>query len=56
MRGGGPITSRNAASGVVEIPDDDPDDITQMYTPYHAWLIAGRNFILQRLKMSTNLK
>jgi len=28
VRGGGPATTRN---GVVEIPDDDPDDITQMY-------------------------
>ena len=32
-RGGGPSTIRNAASGVVEIPDDDPADITQMYYP-----------------------
>ena len=31
IRGGGPTTTRNAASGVIEIPDDDPADITQMY-------------------------
>jgi DNA excision repair protein ERCC-4 len=29
VRGGAPITSRNA-SGVVEIPDDNPDDLSQM--------------------------
>ena len=33
VRGGGSITTRNAASGVIEIPDDDPDDISQMYLP-----------------------
>jgi DNA excision repair protein ERCC-4 len=31
VRGGGPSTIRNAASGVIEIPDDDPADINQMY-------------------------
>jgi len=30
IRGAGPASIRNAASGVIEIPDDDPDDITQM--------------------------
>lgn len=30
-RGGGQSTTRNAASGVIEIPDDDPKDISQMY-------------------------
>src|SRR5438046_7913215 len=33
VRGGGSITTRNAASGVIEIPDDDRDDISQMYLP-----------------------
>ena len=31
IRGGGLASNRNAASGVIEIPDDDPDDISQMY-------------------------
>ena len=30
IRGGGPASIRNAASGVIEIPDDDPEDISQM--------------------------
>jgi DNA excision repair protein ERCC-4 len=30
-RGGATSITRNAASGVIEIPDDDPADITQMY-------------------------
>jgi DNA excision repair protein ERCC-4 len=40
IRGGGPASIRNAASGVIEIPDDDPADITQMCVPfYRIWLI-----------------
>jgi DNA excision repair protein ERCC-4 len=31
VRGGGPTSLRNAASGVIEIPDDDPDQISQLY-------------------------
>jgi hypothetical protein len=30
VRGGATTTTRNAASGVIEIPDDDPADINQM--------------------------
>jgi hypothetical protein len=30
-RGGATSITRNAASGVIEIPDDDPADVTQMY-------------------------
>ena len=30
VRGGGSASIRNAASGVIEIPDDDPADITRM--------------------------
>lgn len=31
IRGGGPASNRNAVSGVIEIADDDPADISQMY-------------------------
>lgn len=31
FRGGGPSTTRNATSGVIEIPDDDPSEIDQLY-------------------------
>jgi hypothetical protein len=55
-RGGGQNTTRNAASGVIEIPDDDLKDISQMY-PHLLYLTSERtNYILPKLKrlMSRN--
>lgn len=48
IRGGGPASIRNAASGVIEIPDDDPDDITQMYSPYVMFINVERMNCIRR--------
>ena len=54
-RGGATSTTRNAASGVIEIPDDDPADITQMYFPSIS-NTERTNFIPLKSKNSTNHK
>jgi hypothetical protein len=44
VRGGGTVSTRNAA-GVIEIPDDDPADIEKMYALQQR-LIAGQTTLM----------